>query len=65
LYKSKAPEKGRQWRQWAFVKNGQALLIVSAVGDETEAILIPDVEKMVSSFHIIEPAVPFPGFEGK
>jgi hypothetical protein len=47
------------------VKNGQALLIVSAVGDETEAILIPDVEKMVSSFHIIEPAVPFPGFEGK
>lgn len=61
-YKTKAPVEGRQWRQWAFIKGGQSFLIVSAVSDQNEAKLIPDVEKMVQSFHVLEPPIPFPGY---
>jgi len=61
-FKTKATVEGRQWRQWAFVKNGQSFVIVSTVDDKNEATLIPDVEKMVQSFHVVEPPVPFPGF---
>jgi hypothetical protein len=64
-FKTNAPAKYQQWRQWVFVKNKQAFLILSTIDDKNETILMPDVEKMVSSFHVIEPAVPFPGFEGK
>ncbi len=60
-YKTKSPVKGRQWRQWTFVKNDQSFIIVSTVADENEAKLIPEVEKMVHSFHVVNPAVSFPG----
>lgn len=59
-YKTKAPIEGRQCRQWAFVKNGQSF--VRTVDDKNEAKLIPDVEKMVQSFHVLEPTLAFPGF---
>lgn len=61
-YKTKAPVEGRQWRQWAFVKNGQSFLIVSSVDDKNEASLIPAVTKMVESFHLVEPPVAVPGY---
>lgn len=59
-FETKAPMEGRQWRQWAFVKDNQAFVIVSAVDDKNESKLIPDVEAMVSSFRVIEPVSPFP-----
>lgn len=61
-YWTKAPVKGKQWRQWAFVKDGQSFVIVSTVDDENESKLIPDVEKMVRSFHVVQPAAPCPGY---
>lgn len=61
-FKAKAPVENRQWRQWALVKNGQIFLIVSAVDDKNESKLVPDVEAMVSSFQVVEPGVPAPGY---
>jgi hypothetical protein len=61
FFESKAPIAGRQWRQWAFVKNGQAFVIVSTIDDKNEDALLPDVKAMVSTFHVVEPPAPFPG----
>jgi hypothetical protein len=51
-FKSKIPAAGLQWRQWAFIKSGQAFVIVSAVEDKNESKIIPDVEAMVVSFRL-------------
>ena len=50
-----------KWRQWSFIKNGQAFLIVSALADSNSKILLPQVQSMVSSFHVKEPAPASPG----
>lgn len=60
-YECKAPIKDRFWRQWVFIKNGQAFTIVSTLEEENQANLLPEVKAMVASFHVIEPAFPFPG----
>lgn len=60
-FEAKAPLEGRKWRQWAFVKDSQAFVIVSTLDDQNEAKLLPDVEAMIKSFHIVKPALPFPG----
>jgi hypothetical protein len=44
------PRPGATWRQWAFVKNGQAFLIVSSLDNKKEAQFLPDVKGMVASF---------------
>jgi predicted Zn-dependent protease len=61
-FESPAPMKGRQWRQWALVKNQQAFVIVSAVSNENEKELMPDVRSMITSFHVLKPTDPYPGF---
>lgn len=43
---------GNKWRQWAFVKNGFGFVIVSSIDKANEDKLLPDVEKMVGSFHL-------------
>ena len=61
-FRSPAPMPGRQWRQWALVKNQQTFVIVSAVSDQNEKLLMPDVESMVASFRVLKPIDPYPGF---
>jgi len=41
-----------RWRQWAFIKNGQGYLIVSAFKTDTADKIVPDVDNMVKSFHV-------------
>ena len=45
------PRPGVMWRQWAFVKNGHAFLIVSTLPVD-DAKLLADVESMVKSFRL-------------
>ncbi|HMP50656.1 MAG TPA: hypothetical protein PKD05_03810 [Candidatus Melainabacteria bacterium] len=52
---------GNQWRQWSFIKNGQAFLIVSSIDGENADKLVPDVEAMVNSFHVVDSATSSPG----
>lgn len=61
-FASKAPMDGRRWRQWAFIKKGELFVIVSAYSDDNESKIVPDVDAMVATFHVLEPARPFPGF---
>lgn len=42
--------RGKQWRQWSFIKNGQCFIIVSAMDPENEIKLLPEVKQMVTSF---------------
>jgi hypothetical protein len=59
---SKAPMAGRQWRQWAFFKSGEAFVIVSTYDDANTSKIVADVDSMVASFHVLEPAPTCLGF---
>ena len=61
FWESPAPSPGVTWRQWSFVKDGQAFLIVSSIDKGNEDKLLPAVEKMVASFKV---AKPLPAFQG-
>ncbi len=50
-----------RWRQWSLVKNGEAFVIVSAIQDKNASVLVPQVQNMVASFHVSEPAPESPG----
>jgi len=50
-----------QWRQWAFVKNGQAFIIVSSIELKNEGKLLPEVQAMVDSIRLNETASSKPG----
>lgn len=41
------------WHQWAFIKDGQAFLIVSTIDRKNESIVWPDVQSMVASFKLV------------
>ncbi len=61
-YETKPPKRAEStWRQWSLVKDGQAFLIVSALADANSDILWPQVQSMVSSFHVNQPAPTSPG----
>ncbi|MFA6208949.1 MAG: WG repeat-containing protein [Candidatus Obscuribacterales bacterium] len=53
-FQVETPVAGRQWRQWAFIKNGQAFVIVSTLDDKNEAKLLPEVKTMISTFHVVK-----------
>ena len=40
------------WRQWAFVKDGWAFVVVSVIAAENGAKLLPDVKRMLASFEV-------------
>jgi len=40
------------WRQWVIIDEGRAFVIVSAIKPEHEAVVYPDVQKMIQSFRI-------------
>ena len=46
------PRPGGIWRQWSFVVDGHAFMIVSAMPQEREAALAPEVDRMVASFKL-------------
>ncbi len=50
-FQSPTPRPGVVWRQWAFVKNGQAFVIVSTL-PESDDKLRSAVESMVKSFRV-------------
>jgi hypothetical protein len=51
-FEAPTPRPGVMWRQWVFVKNGHAFVIVSTLPtDDTK--LLADVESMVKSFRLI------------
>lgn len=58
LFFSTCPPQAPQltWRQWAFVKNGWAFVVVSVIAAENEAKLLPEVKQMLGSFEVV-PAV--------
>ena len=41
-----------KWRQWAFVKNGWCILVVSLIDRENEAQLFPDVQRMIATLEV-------------
>ena len=45
-------DKAFRWRQWSFVKEGHAFVIVSIIDDVHEAVLWPDISSMVASFDV-------------
>jgi hypothetical protein len=49
------PRPGGVWRQWSFLVDGHAFVIVSAMPKDREAQLLPAVEKMVASFQVHAP----------
>ena len=50
------PRPGGLWRQWSFVLDGHAFVIVSAMPKEREAAIAPQVDQMVGSFKLSLPA---------
>jgi hypothetical protein len=44
------PRPGGVWRQWSFVLDGEAFVIVSAMPKENEAKLAPAIDAMVATF---------------
>lgn len=44
------------WRQWVFVKDGWAFMVVSVIHADNEATLLPDVKQMLATFEVVEPA---------
>ena len=50
-FETPAPRPGVTWRQWAFVKDGKAFVIVSSLPAEDKT-LLADVEAMVKSFQV-------------
>ena len=58
---SKMKRPNCRWRQWSLIKNGEAFVIVSTIADENASKLWPEVQAMVASFHVTEPAPTSPG----
>jgi hypothetical protein len=54
--KTDTPRPGGVWRQWSFVRDGNAFLIVSAMPKEMEPQQVPAIEQMVSTFKSAAPA---------
>jgi hypothetical protein len=54
--KTDTPRPGGVWRQWSFVLDGNAFLIVSAMPKEKEPQLVPAIEQMISTFKLALPA---------
>ncbi len=52
-FEAPAPKKEVTWRQWVFVKDGQAFAIVSAL-DNDKADLVKDVQAQVASFKCVK-----------
>jgi hypothetical protein len=52
LETSKVPRPNNTWRQWAFVRDGYAFVIVSSIDKDNEERLLPDVRAMVNSFKL-------------
>lgn len=50
-FSSPAPKPGLLWRQWAFLKDGELYVIVSAYNKEQKEQIERDVDFMVDSFH--------------
>jgi hypothetical protein len=50
------PRPGGVWRQWSFVADGHAFVIVSAMPKDRQDQLLPAVEGMVGSFKLQSPA---------
>ena len=50
-----------RWRQWSLIKNGEAFMIVSSIDAPNAKLLVPQVESMVASFHVLTPAPASPG----
>ena len=50
-FQTPTPRAGVIWRQWVFVKNGRAIVIVSTLPDDNQQ-LLADVESMVKSFRV-------------
>ena len=50
--KTDTPRPGAIWRQWSFVLDGHAFVIVSVMPKELESKLVPDIEQMVKSFKL-------------
>lgn len=46
------------WRQWAFVKDGWAFVVVSVIAADNEAQLLTDVKRMLASFEVVRRDVP-------
>lgn len=46
------------WRQWAFVKEGWAFVVVSLIHTNNEANNLPEVKRMLASFEVVPAAVP-------
>lgn len=46
------------WRQWSFVKDGWAFVIVSLIHADNEAKLLPDVQRMLASFEVVPASAP-------
>ncbi len=44
------------WRQWAFVKDGWAFMVVSVLHADNEDQLLPDVKRMLASFEVVSGA---------
>lgn len=51
--KTNIQSRGIIWRQWAFTEKGKCFVIVSAINENDDAVIFPDVELMVNSFLII------------
>ena len=51
-FETPTPRPGVIWRQWAFVKNGKAFVIVSTLPAEDKQ-LLSNVESMVKSFRVV------------
>ncbi len=60
-WETPSPKPGVTWRQWSFLKDGQAFLIVSSIDKVNEEKLLPAVEKMVASFKTVSPLPASPG----
>ncbi|MDB5292714.1 MAG: hypothetical protein JWL69_3955 [Phycisphaerales bacterium] len=57
--KTDTPRPGAVWRQWSFLLDGHAFLIVSAMPKEREAAMSADVDKMLKTF-VMTPAATQP-----
>ncbi|MFA6210178.1 MAG: hypothetical protein WC714_12200 [Candidatus Obscuribacterales bacterium] len=64
FFKAKATiKKDCQWRQWSFLKDGQAFVIVSALDNKNADVLLPQVERMVASFQLVGGPAASPGLQ--
>lgn len=50
-FASPAPNPGLLWRQWAFLKNGEMYVIVSAYKEDQKEQIEKDVDSMIATFH--------------